>query len=40
MNGKIRAPLNRTIDITPEEINKYKKKLIRLDQPVDSDTLI
>ena len=39
MIGKIRAPLNRTIDISPEEINKYKKKLIRLDQPVDSGTI-
>jgi site-specific DNA-methyltransferase (adenine-specific) len=30
MNGKIRAPLNRTIDISPAEITKYKKNLVKL----------
>jgi site-specific DNA-methyltransferase (adenine-specific) len=39
MNRKIRAPLNRTIDICPGDINKYKKNLVKLDKPVDSGTL-
>jgi site-specific DNA-methyltransferase (adenine-specific) len=34
MNGKIRAPLNRTIDISPKEIKKYKKNLVNLVNPV------
>lgn len=34
MNDKIRAPLNRTIDISPREIKKYKKNLVNLVKPV------
>ncbi|MDR3611324.1 MAG: DNA methyltransferase [Ignavibacteriaceae bacterium] len=39
MNGKIRAPLNRTIDVSPAEIKKYKKNLIKLDGPTDSGSI-
>jgi len=39
MNGKIRAPLNRTIDISPAEIKKYKKNLINLTGPVVLDAI-
>jgi site-specific DNA-methyltransferase (adenine-specific) len=34
MNGKIRAPLNRTIDISPEEFNQFKNNLINLNKSV------
>lgn len=37
MNGKIRAPLNRTIDISPQDIKKYKKNLLKLAKPVEFD---
>ena len=39
MKGKIRAPLNRTIDISPVEIKKYKKNLINLASPVGIDAI-
>jgi site-specific DNA-methyltransferase (adenine-specific) len=37
MNGKIRAPLNRTIDLLPDELNKYETNLIKLNHPVEPD---
>jgi site-specific DNA-methyltransferase (adenine-specific) len=40
MNGKIRAPLNRTIGIGPNEIIKYKKNLVNLVKPVVPGTII
>ncbi|MDR3666125.1 MAG: site-specific DNA-methyltransferase [Ignavibacteriaceae bacterium] len=39
MQGKIRAPLNRTIDISPKELLKYKKKLLYIDKPVDPGSI-
>jgi site-specific DNA-methyltransferase (adenine-specific) len=35
MKPKIRAPLNRTIDISQEEITRYRKNLIILNNPVN-----
>ena len=40
MDRKIRAPLNRTIDISPDEIIKYKKNLVNLVKPVTPDDII
>ena len=40
MKGKIRAPLNRTIDISPDEILKYKNNLIKLVKPVVPGAII
>ena len=39
MNGKLRAPLNRTINITQNEKKKYKSNLIALDQPVEINAI-
>jgi site-specific DNA-methyltransferase (adenine-specific) len=40
MDRKIRAPLNRTIDISPTEFSRYKKKLIRLNDYVGPQSVV
>lgn len=40
MNGKIRAPLNRTLDISPNEIKNYKNNLVKLTEQVNSASIV